>query len=91
MNIFWKKKVKKLKEKVNYKFNYFKSFYFKPCYLIKKLKVFDFFGNENEVEFTSIKMDASLSDSTFNFTPPKGVEVQDRIENNNVPEKNLFQ
>ena len=34
-----KKKVKKLKEKVNYKFNYFKLFYFKSCYLIKKLKV----------------------------------------------------
>ena len=58
---------------------------------IKKLKVFDFFGNENEVEFTSIKMNANLSDSTFNFTPPKGVDVEDRIENNNVPEKNLFQ
>ena len=34
-----KKKIKKLKEKVNYKFNCLKMFYSKSIYLIKKLKV----------------------------------------------------
>ena len=59
--------------------------------IIKKLKIFDFFGNENSVEFASTDLNARLPDSTFTFTPPKGVEVEDRIENNQVPEKSLFQ
>lgn len=59
--------------------------------IIRKLKVFDFFGNENGIVFTKVDLGASVPDSTFSFTPPKGVEVEDHIDSDVVPEKNLFQ
>lgn len=57
---------------------------------IKKANILDFYGNGNEIRFTSFTPDVSIKASDFSFTPPKGVEVEDRIESA-VPEKELFQ
>ena len=57
---------------------------------IKRANILDFYGNSNEVRFTSFAPDVSIKASDFSFTPPKGIEVEDRIESA-VPEKELFQ
>ena len=61
--------------------------------IIKRAMIQDFFGNENDITFTSLKFDVSMQDSLFKFTPPSGVEVQDRSnEGVNQPgERKLFQ
>lgn len=46
-------------------------------YLIKKLLVYDFYGNENEIAFGEQKLGAALADSLFSYTPPKEYAVQD--------------
>lgn len=46
--------------------------------VIRKSKSVDFYGNGNAIEFTSYKENISVRDSAFAFTPPKGVEVEDR-------------
>ena len=61
--------------------------------VIKRAMIQDFFGNENDITFTSLKFDVPLQDSLFKFTPPSGVEVQDRSsEGAGQPgERKLFQ
>ena len=56
---------------------------------IRRASIVDFYGNTNEVRFTSFKPDARLKSSDFSFTPPKGIEVEDRI-GRDVPERELF-
>ena len=53
----------------------------------------DFFGNENDITFTSRNFDAPMKDNLFKFTPPAGVELQDRSnEGAEQPqERKLFQ
>ncbi len=46
--------------------------------LIKKLRVYDFYGNENELSFSRQEVNASLPTSLFLYTPPKGFTVEDR-------------
>lgn len=57
--------------------------------LIKKASIVDFYGNVNHIAFTDIKPNASLPKDIFNFTPPKGVEVEDRTDSK-VEERELF-
>lgn len=57
---------------------------------IRRANILDFYGNGNEILFTRFTPDVSIKASEFTFTPPKGVEVEDRIESK-VPEKELFQ
>ncbi|MFT4300747.1 MAG: outer membrane lipoprotein chaperone LolA [Desulfovibrio sp.] len=57
---------------------------------IRRANILDFYGNGNEILFTSFTPDVSIKASEFTFAPPKGVEVEDRIESK-VPEKELFQ
>lgn len=57
---------------------------------IQRAVITDFYGNENDVRFTSFIPNASVSSSVFNFTPPKGVEVEDRVERSGVESRNLF-
>ena len=61
--------------------------------IIKRAMIQDFFGNENDITFTSLKFDVPMQDSMFKFTPPAGVEVQDRSnEGAGQPgERKLFQ
>ncbi|SDG01212.1 outer membrane lipoprotein chaperone LolA [Desulfovibrio legallii] len=56
---------------------------------IRRARITDFYGNGNEVRFTSFTPDARLESGAFRFAPPKGVEVEDRIDRN-VPERELF-
>ncbi len=57
---------------------------------IQRAVITDFYGNENDVRFTSFIPNASVSSSVFSFTPPKGVEVEDRTERAGVESRNLF-
>lgn len=57
---------------------------------IRRASIVDFYGNTNDVRFTHFTPDANLKASDFNFTPPKDVEVEDRIDRQ-VPERELFQ
>ncbi|MDD4700968.1 MAG: outer membrane lipoprotein chaperone LolA [Desulfovibrio sp.] len=57
---------------------------------IRRANILDFYGNNNEVLFTRFTPDVNIKASEFTFTPPKGVEVEDRIDSK-VPEKELFQ
>jgi outer membrane lipoprotein carrier protein len=47
-------------------------------YLIKKAIIIDFFGNSNEVTFTSLNAKLKLAENSFDFVPPKDVTVEDR-------------
>lgn len=46
--------------------------------LIKKVRVYDFYGNENELSFSRQETNVSLTPSLFSYTPPKGFAVEDR-------------
>ena len=48
------------------------------AYLIKRAVIIDFFGNSNEMAFTSLASKQKLEEKSFDFTPPKGVAVEDR-------------
>lgn len=58
--------------------------------LIRKAVITDFYGNTNEVAFSAITPNISHAASAFTFTPPKGVEVEDRMDRE-VQERPLFQ
>lgn len=57
--------------------------------LIRKAVITDFYGNTNEVTFTEISPNITHPAATFTFTPPKGVEVEDRMDRE-VQERQLF-
>ena len=48
------------------------------AYLIKRAMILDFFGNSNEIRFTTLTTKPKLDAKSFDFTPPKGVAVEDR-------------
>lgn len=56
---------------------------------IRRAKIIDFYGNENDVRFTKFNPDATIPASEFKFTPPKDVEVEDRMEKG-IQERELF-
>lgn len=56
---------------------------------IQRANVIDFYGNSNDVAFRSFKPAAKIDAGRFNFRPPKGTEVEDRIEQK-VQERELF-
>ncbi|MDR2605069.1 MAG: outer membrane lipoprotein chaperone LolA [Desulfovibrio sp.] len=61
-------------------------------FLIRKLRVYDFYGNENEMAFTRQEPGAKLQDSIFTYTPPKSFTVEDHSRDPDaVPQKPLFQ
>ena len=57
--------------------------------LIKKLRIYDFYGNENEISFTSQDIGAAVRDASFTFTPLKGMDVEDRTKDGGAPRKPL--
>ncbi len=57
---------------------------------IQRAVITDFYGNTNDVRFTSFTPDANVSSRVFRFTPPKGVDVEDRIERSGVESRTLF-
>lgn len=48
--------------------------------LIKRFRITDFYGNQNEINFTSQELDTALADSLFTYTPPKKMKVEDRTK-----------
>ena len=59
-------------------------------YLIRRADIVDFYGNHNDVRFVDFKSNSGVPASVFSFTPPKGVEVEDRRQKDAVPERELF-
>lgn len=57
--------------------------------LIRKASIIDFYANTNHIAFTEIQPNATMPKNIFSFTPPKGVEVEDRTDNK-VEERELF-
>lgn len=56
---------------------------------IQRASVTDFYGNINDVVFNTFKPGAKIPSARFSFTPPKGIEVEDRIKHK-VQERELF-
>lgn len=56
---------------------------------IKRSRIIDFYGNANDVALENVKTGPSFGPKEFTFTPPKGVEVEDRIDKD-IPERELF-
>lgn len=46
--------------------------------MIKKIVIFDFYGNENEITFTKQDIGVALPDTAFTYTPPAGYSVEDK-------------
>ena len=51
------------------------------AYVIKRAMILDFFGNSNEIRFTKLITKPKLEAKSFDFTPPRGVFVEDRSKN----------
>lgn len=47
-------------------------------YLIERVLIFDFYGNENDVTFKDIEPDALVPDEAISFTPPTDTEIIDQ-------------
>lgn len=56
---------------------------------IRRANIIDFYGNANDVRFKGFKPDVRIPSSEFRFSPPAGVEVEDRIDRK-VQERELF-
>lgn len=57
---------------------------------IQRADIVDFYGNHNDVRFTAFRPNAAVSDRDFRFTPPKGVDVEDRTSKKGIEERDLF-
>lgn len=53
-------------------------------YLIKKLRIYDFYGNQNEMTFGRLDPSAKPADALFTYQPPKGYAVEDRTKDANA-------
>lgn len=62
----------------------------KSTRLIKKAQILDFYGNTNEVTLNNLIPDATIKAGTFQFTPPKGITVEN-LKNQAAPERPLLQ
>ena len=56
---------------------------------IQRASVTDFYGNKNDIAFSSFRPGVKLAEGQFRFKPPKGVEIEDRI-GKNIQERPLF-
>jgi outer membrane lipoprotein carrier protein len=60
--------------------------------LIKKLRVYDFYGNENEISFAKQRIGVDMKDSLFRYAAPKNFLVEDRTKDPGAgPKKALLQ
>lgn len=57
--------------------------------IIQRTQVIDFYGNRNDIAFQAFKPGAKIPEKQFSFTPPKGVDVEDRVESG-IREKALL-
>jgi outer membrane lipoprotein carrier protein len=56
---------------------------------IQQTEITDFYGNKNEVRFTSFSPGARFSPGDFRFSPPRGVDVEDHT-GKKTHERQLF-
>ena len=56
--------------------------------LIKKVRVYDFYGNENEIAFDKQNINGNLNDALFSYTPPKDYAVEDMTKKGAAKPKN---
>ena len=59
--------------------------------IIKRVRILDFFGNENSIVFKKINLKAGLGDKLFSFSPLQNVDIEDHFDTKSVPERTLFQ
>jgi len=45
--------------------------------LLRQVMIIDFYGNGNEIRLSNVRQGVKLDAALFNFTPPKGVQVED--------------
>ncbi len=57
--------------------------------LIKKMRIYDFYSNENEITFSQQRPGATIPTSTFTYAPEKGMKIEDYSKGlpANAPEK----
>ena len=61
----------------------------KDSNLIRKAQILDFYGNTNEVTLNSLTPDAPIPAGAFQFTPPKGISIED-LTSQTAPERPLL-
>ena len=44
---------------------------------LQRVQITDFYENINDIAFTKLQFDGNVKDSLFQFTPPRGVSVED--------------
>lgn len=54
---------------------------------VQRILTVDFYGNENEIHFSGMRFNTGPAASLFEFTPPAGVDVEDRTQD--VQEKKI--
>lgn len=59
-------------------------------HLISKVRIYDFYGNENEIAFSKITPQAQIANSRFNYTPPKDFVLEDKSKDKNAVPKNAI-
>ena len=48
--------------------------------VIRQAKLVDFYGNSNTLSFKKITLNTILSKNSFEFTPPDGIDIEDRTK-----------
>lgn len=56
---------------------------------MQRVVITDFYGNTNDITMKEFQPDVAIPHTAFQFSPPKGVEVEDRMDPN-VQERELF-
>jgi outer membrane lipoprotein carrier protein len=58
---------------------------------IRRLRIYDFYGNENEILFSNQEVGIRLPRDVFAYTPGKNIAVEDRSQADSVMQKPLLQ
>ncbi len=59
--------------------------------LVRRILLQDFYGNENELIFSDLRLNPEMTDDLFTFTPPPDVEIFDNTVQFEVQEQELKQ
>ncbi len=59
--------------------------------LLRRILLQDFYGNENELHFTELRINPDAPDDLFEFTPPADAEIFDNMPPAGVQEQTLTQ
>lgn len=59
-------------------------------FLIRRAMVMDFYGNTNTIDLQGLKPNASVTEKDFQFSPPKGIDIEDHTEARHPVSKSLL-